>query len=273
MSRWELQQRFRYTYDGPVSWLQQRLVVVPPERHGGQRCERFELRVNGGEAKLEWSRDSFANVVARAHVPAVLDSVEFELNALVEHPAHAPIVLPRSALDDPRYVNATTLTAADNAISELSREIFGRAKSRELAAEAICAAVHDAMPYEKGRTGVHTTAAEAFALGRGVCQDHAHVMLAMCRSAGLPARYVSGHLVGEGATHAWVEVLFPDPVVSEHAVALAFDPCHGKRPDRDYVTVAVGRDYADVAPTSGTYHGPFAGRLVSSNRLVPLEAN
>ena len=67
------------------------------------------------------------------------------------------------------------------------------------------------MRYAHGVTGVKTTAAEAFALRQGVCQDYAHVMLALCRACGLPARYVSGHLLGEGGTHAWVEVLLPDP--------------------------------------------------------------
>ena len=270
VSRWELQQRFRYTYDGPVSRLRQRLVVVPPERHGGQRCSRYELRVNGGEGQMEFSRDSFANIVARAHVPSVTDSIEFELLAHIEHQEPAAIVLPWSALQDPRYLGQTALTAADEQIREVAREIFARAKNSEHAAEEICGRVHEAMAYKKGRTSVSTTAAEAFALGCGVCQDHAHVMLAMCRSSGLAARYVSGHLVGDGATHAWVEVILPDAIATGRALAVAFDPCHGRRTDAHYVTVAVGRDYADVAPTSGTYLGHFAGRLVSSNRLVPL---
>ncbi len=65
------------------------------------------------------------------------------------------------------------------------------------------------MTYEFGPTSVRTTAAEAWSLGRGVCQDMAHVMIAMCRTQGIPARYVSGHLLGEGASHAWVEARDP----------------------------------------------------------------
>ncbi len=68
------------------------------------------------------------------------------------------------------------------------------------------------LTYEFGVTGVHTTAADAVAGGRGVCQDYADIMLALCRAAGLPARYVSGHLVGEGGSHAWVEVVVTDVV-------------------------------------------------------------
>src|SRR4029453_13301675 len=112
--------------------------------------------------------------------------------------------------------------------------------------------VHATLTYQHGATNVRTTAAEALAAGRGVCQDAAHIMVALCRAAQLPARYVSGHLLGQGGTHAWVEVIVPH---HEAAMAVPFDPSHNRRTDNGYVTVAVGRDYADVAPTSGSYVG------------------
>ena len=77
------------------------------------------------------------------------------------------------------------------------------------------------MAYTHGVTGVRTTAAEAFALRRGVCQDYAHIMLALCRLCDLPARYVSGHLLGEGGTHAWVDVLLPHPTQASAFIARA----------------------------------------------------
>ena len=131
-------------------------------------------------------------------------------------------------------------------------------------AERICRAVHAALPYEYGVTGVRTTAAEALAGGRGVCQDSAHIMIALCHLAGLPVRYVSGHLLGQGGTHAWVEVIVPH---GHAATAVAFDPCHGRRTTNAYVTVAVGRDYADVAPTSGSYIGAPGGRLTGVRQV------
>ena len=89
------------------------------------------------------------------------------------------------------------------------------------------------------------------------------------RNGAIPARYVSGHLVGEGGTHAWVEVLLPAP---GHAVEiLAWDP--DDRPaDLRYITVAVGRDYRDVAPVSGTYCGPHAGSLSAARRVSVADA-
>ena len=92
------------------------------------------------------------------------------------------------------------------------------------------------------------------ALGRGVCQDFAHVLLAACRSVGIAARYVSGYLhdptlTGDNAaSHAWVDVW-------DEAGWSALDPTHGREQTEAYVRVAVGRDYADVPPTHGVYKG------------------
>ncbi len=119
------------------------------------------------------------------------------------------------------------------------------------------------MTYEHGVTGVRMTAAEAFTWRWG-CQDYAHVMFALCCLCELPARYVSGHLLG--GTHAWVEVLVPDPERASRYLARAFDPTHGREPGLNYVTVAIGRDYGDVAPTSGTYVAPYAGHLSARKR-------
>ena len=136
-------------------------------------------------------------------------------------------------------------------------------------AERVCQAVSRAITYADGVTGVTTTAAEALAAGRGVCQDYAHVMLALCHVLRLPARYVSGHLLGQGGTHAWVEVI---AARGDHAEAVALDPCNGRRTDGGYVTIATGRDYADVAPTSGSYCGTSIGRLTTGRRVGVLAA-
>ena len=122
-------------------------------------------------------------------------------------------------------------------------------------------------------TGVRTTASHALALGKGVCQDYAHIMLAICRLCGIPARYVSGHLLGEGGTHAWVEVLLPDSAAPGGAVAVPMDPTHNRRCGPTYITIAVGREYRDVAPTSGSFRAPYCGELTAFKRagLVALE--
>ncbi|MBV1856626.1 transglutaminase family protein [Catellatospora sp. NEAU-YM18] len=97
-----------------------------------------------------------------------------------------------------------------------------------------------------------------------MCQDYAHIMITLCRLVGLPARYVSGHLLGQGGRLAWVEVIAAQDGA---ATALALDPCHGRRTHSGYVTVAVGRDNTDVAPTSGSYIGAPSGRLTGDRRV------
>ena len=95
-------------------------------------------------------------------------------------------------------------------------------------------------------------------------------MLAACRLVGLPARYVSGHLVGEGGSHAWVEVLHPRPRRQGTWRAEDWDPTHNRRTNTDYLVVAVGRDYADVAPLSGTYKGRDASNTLAVKKRSDL---
>ena len=201
-------------------------------------------------------------------LPVVHDTVEFTLAAVVERRGpYADALLPPSAAADPRWLRPTRLSTPDAAALGLTAGLRGRPALE--AGDELCARVHAAMPYEHGVTSTSTTAAEALAAGRGVCQDHAHVMLAACRTLGLPSRYVSGHLFGEGGTHAWVEVLVADRAATR---AVALDPCNGCRADARYLTVATGRDYADVAPTSGTYSGSARGRLTASKTVGVAEA-
>jgi transglutaminase-like putative cysteine protease len=258
-----LHQCFRYTYDAPVLDLNHRLVVVPPRRHGDQRRRLHSITISSADARTTHRRDSAGNMVTRSRVPLVPDLVEFVIEAVVERVGPgSDVLLPAAALTDPRLLRPTRLTSADPTIRELAATMAGQ--DRLATAERICAYVHEAISYAHGVTSVATTAAEALAGGRGVCQDAAHVMIALCRATGLPARYVSGHLLGEGGTHAWVEVIVAD---AAGARAVAFDPSNGRRAGRNYLTVATGRDYTDVAPTSGTYLGTARGTLTATKRV------
>jgi transglutaminase-like putative cysteine protease len=265
-----IEQSFRYDYDAPVTSLRQRLVVIPPARHGGQYRRAHQLLVRGARARRYLCRDADGNAVAWMRSEHVAHSVEFRLAAVVERVRDdGPAQLPADALRHPRLLRPTRLTAADGRLRALAGRLTGQGGSPEETAERICAAVHGAIIYEDGVTSVRTTAAEALAFGRGVCQDFAHVMLALCHLTGLPARYVSGHLLGQGGTHAWVEVILPR---AQSAVAVAFDPCNGRRAGSGYITVATGRDYLDVAPTSGSYFGVANGHLTVGRRVGILAA-
>jgi transglutaminase-like putative cysteine protease len=96
-------------------------------------------------------------------------------------------------------------------------------------------------------------------------------MIALCRLCDLPARYVSGHLLGEGAMHAWVEVLLQSDQHPGEGIAWPYDPTHDRPPSLSYLTVAVGRDYNDVSPTRGCFRADAGGSL-SSHECVSLTA-
>jgi len=200
----------------------------------------------------------------------VPEAIEFRLAAVLERVRDdGPAVLPAAALHSPRLLRPTRLTVPDDRLRAMAAALAALSGDSEEAAERVCKAIFAAMTYENGATTVSTTAAAALALGRGVCQDYSHVMLALCHVLRLPARYVSGHLLGQGGTHAWTEVIVPRDGQAE---AVAFDPCHGRRTDGGYVTVATGRDYADVAPASGSYVGASTGRLTAARRVGVLSA-
>jgi len=127
--------------------------------------------------------------------------------------------------------------------------------------------------YQYGVTGYTTPAAMALHFQKGVCQDFAHILLAVLRLSNIPCRYVSGHMLGEGAPHAWVEALIADPNSPGEVEVIAYDPTHHRRARMDYITVATGRDFADVTPTSGTYGGPALGRLAYTKQAEIVEIN
>jgi len=266
-----LRQQFRYDYDGPAYDLEQRLVAIPPARHGAMRRRLHSVDVSAPGARTTSRRDRHGNLVVRVRLDIVPESVVFTVSAVVER--GGPVTdarVPASALTDPRHLRPTRLTAADPALRALAAELRAAAADDLDFADRCCATVRESVAYEFGRTSVSTTAAQAYALGRGVCQDQAHVMLALCRAAGVPARYVSGHLLGEGGSHAWVEVIVPDGTAAR---AVAMDPCNGCRAGGRHIPVAVGRDYRDVPPTSGTYSGAAGGRLTSSKHAGVTSAH
>src|ERR1044071_4233153 len=125
--------------------------------------------------------------------------------------------------------------------------------------------VHQYLSYQSNSTSVHTHMREVLAARQGVCQDYAHVLLGLCRSLQIPALYVSGYLATEiaSATHAWMEVFVPG------AGWQALDPTHNRQPDETYVKIAVGRDYADVAPVKGIYKGTTERTMKVEVRIEP----
>src|SRR5439155_9370408 len=145
------------------------------------------------------------------------------------------------------FTCATRLTEADAAIRELADSVPTLASSSNLI--ALSEQILQRVKYNPGITEVTSTAAQALELGNGVCQDHAHLMLACCRARGVPARYVSGYIepgdVPHAASHAWVDVWVGDAWVS-------VDVTHAAFASGGYCRLAVARDYATAAPVRGS---------------------
>ncbi|MDQ3701916.1 MAG: transglutaminase family protein, partial [Chloroflexota bacterium] len=160
----------------------------------------------------------------------------------------------------------TALTAANERLRGVAAAITAQATSSGQRAEQAADWAAGAIAYRVGVTGVQTPAAMALHFGQGVCQDYAHILLCILRLMGIPARYVSGHLLGEGVPHAWVECFLASPGADGGGEIVAYDPTHRRRAGLNYISVAVGRDFADVSPTSGSFTGSATGRLSASKR-------
>lgn len=264
-------QQFRYEYPEPIRDLHHRLVVIPPERFGDQRRLRHRLSVALDSAEVESGRDRFGNVVVDVFAPRVSSAIKFAVKVSVERRAAEPNRLPDGWLAEGYLLEPSRLTVPDERLRRVADDLAASAPWGLELAGRINEWVHESLRYGIGVTGVRTTAAEALAQGVGVCQDYAHVMLAICRASGLPSRYVSGHLLGQGGTHAWVEVVLPTNDGTGDAIAWPFDPTQAGRGGLGYVTIAVGGDYSDVAPTSGTYRSSLMGRLVTRKRVTLTE--
>lgn len=253
-------QHLRYEYPGAIDDLHQRLMLLPPVQHGDQRLVTHKLEISVPGARTTWKTDVHGNRFADISVHHVEQAIDFTAWIVIEREAsHGPIRL--SHAPGAAFRHPSPLTQPDDALRAVAATLRAETTGDCALAARINAYVYAHFTYAHGVTGVRTTAAEAFALGRGVCQDYAHVMLALCRECGLPARYVSGHLLGEGGTHAWVEVLLRDPDAGGAWTAVPFDPTHGRVPGLNYLAIAIGRDYRDVAPTSGSYRAPYTGHL------------
>lgn len=261
-----IHQQLRYEYPGAVRDLHQRLVIVPPERYGGQRLVTHKLEISQPDVAQDDITDRFGNRILSLHAAHVAHTITFTAWIVVEREADAaPVAITEGAYRDRAFRQPSPLTVPDDALLAAAEEWRASGLTGLALARRINAWVYGQMRYAHGVTGVKTNAAEAFALRQGVCQDYAHVMIAICRACALPARYVSGHLLGEGGTHAWMEVLLPGGRAGSY-VAHPFDPTHGIEPGLNYIAIAVGRDYGDVAPTSGSFRAPYGGQLSTSKR-------
>lgn len=188
--------------------------------------------------------DGFGNRIIVGYCPEAHESFNFYATGLA-------MVEPQDAGPTPAhpmYLPATALTMPDDALRALAAQESVEDGDVWGAVQRLSTRVYESFEYVPGATDTTTTAAEAFAKGQGVCQDYAHVLIALCRIKGIPARYVTGLMVGEGATHAWVEA-------HDGERWRGIDPTHNRVVDDRYMLFATGRDFEDCPIERGVFRG------------------
>lgn len=148
----------------------------------------------------------------------------------------------------PMYRYPTKLTASEAPVLAFLEKNQTPEGTAEEKARMLMQELYSQFVYQPGKTTIYTTAGEALAGGCGVCQDYAHILISLCRSCGIPARYVAGMMIGEGATHAWVEI-------HDGEKWIGLDPTHNRPADDGYIKLSHGRDYQDCILDRGVFRG------------------
>jgi len=277
-----------YRYSQLV-WQSMMEVRMHPRSEGNQRCFVFQLSVNP-RARIFGYRDYYGNqvhhfdlpsrhgqltIISDALVnidaqPSVPDFMEYEkwaeLEEIVEKEDHWDMLMP------------SHFARSSPELEELASEIGANERKRRSPLaflQDISSGIYHSFSYVKKSTAVNSPIEVALRSRRGVCQDFAHIMIAIVRNARIPCRYVSGYLyhstdtehpLAEGATHAWVEALLPG------IGWLGFDPTMNRLAGEKHIRTAIGRDYADVPPTMGVMKGKADTQLKVRVRVTPSQA-
>ena len=242
----------RYSYDAPARSVVQSHRLTP-SAFAGQKVIDWEVTVDGGTRGAR-HRDGAGDLVQGWTIAGPVTDVTVHVRGTVETEDLAGVLRGhRETVAPDCYLRETLPTRIDVALATLAARASG--PDTLSLAHALSSAISDAIAYRPGVTHAHTTAAEALALGEGVCQDHAHALIAVARHRGIPARYVSGYLFAaqdgtpHEAAHAWAEV---------HVRGLGwvgFDPANRCCPDARYIRLGSGFDAQDAAPIRGIARG------------------
>lgn len=265
--------RFRYSQPISESVME---VHMQPRTEGNQRCLRFNLYTNP-QAKTQYYPDYQKNIVHFFDIPFRHMQLILRAESLVEllpHPAQ-PESLPLdswSAIDAMitehehwDMLRPSERTEPTERLAVFAREIDSRRRDDPLTVlRQLNTAIYEAFDYMPQSTDVDSPMDEALEKRRGVCQDLAHIMIALVRGLGIPCRYVSGYLYYRhdnpdrstpDQSHAWVEALLPP------LGWVGFDPTNNILAGERHIRVAIGRDYTDVPPTKGVFKGAAESEL------------
>lgn len=277
--------RFRYSAPVRESVME---IRMQPRSEGPQMLRSFQIATNP-RSQLYAYTDHFGNAVYHFNVLKAHEELRIEAQAVIEIARFVPLPEALDTLEWERF-NTYNLSHDHFDLLEPSRfagpspalAIFLAEKELEkpqgdplTALRRLNSVLNGAFEYESGITQADSPIDHALEERRGVCQDFAHIMIAIARQWGIPARYVSGYLYHKpktkdrsnpDATHAWIECYLPS------IGWVGFDPTNNVLADERHIRVAVGRDYADVPPTRGTFKGVAESELAIAVSVEPTQA-
>lgn len=250
-----------YRYDAPVRASTQYLRLTPRD---SARQKVIEWKVDAPATPVR-TFDGFGNVLHVLTIDKPVTEIRIRATGVVETRAGVDEGADPVPLSPLVFTRVSPLTRVDERLAAFADGYRRRAGSPSGLAE-LASAILKKMPFKPGDTSVSSSAAEAFGLGSGVCQDHAHVFISCCRHLGVPARYVSGYVFSPGhaethvASHAWAEAWVVDRWRS-------FDIANNRPAGEDHIRIAIGADYFDACPIRGVRTGGGA-EAMSAAALV-----
>ena len=282
---YDIEHTTRYNYSSPVIGCVMSLCLEP-RQDAGQRLLRFEIHTDP-PAPVNAEADSFGNTKHVLNIHREHGALAITTRATVEQtpPAPLPESLPASAWDEIvgwrssfalwDFIQPSVLTQPSTALGSLTSRLGIEPADDPLrAVQRLSNLLYRNFDYVPGSTSAVSPVDQVLESGRGVCQDYAHAMIAIARSWGVPTRYVSGYLhladlsgdnapIPQTASHAWVECLLPG------LGWVGLDATNDSLAGLGHIRLAVGRDYRDVAPTSGIFRGGGESQIDVEVRVRP----
>jgi transglutaminase-like putative cysteine protease len=289
---YDIKLKIAYDYDVPASGARHMVRVLPMTIPGRQRLIAGNVSIVPAPEERVDLVDFFGNAVTSVYFRSAHSHSEVNMQARVQVDAQAPgLGLFCRADEIAAELQAVTSIGPDSphhfvgespklrdipTIAAYARSFYKPELTVDEIARAICADIFKTLKYDPNATDVDTSAAEAFELKAGVCQDFTHIMTSALRSLGIPAGYVSGYLrtspppgkerlEGADAMHAWVRVW-----AGRDAGWLEFDPTNNIPAGQDHIVVGYGRDYSDVAPIIGVLRSYGGHNNIQSVDVVPV---
>ncbi|MHA3977483.1 transglutaminase family protein [Halovulum sp. GXIMD14794] len=293
--RYDVKLSIAYDYGAPSDHARTLVRLLPCDLPGRQVVSARQLTVDPLPGERHDSTDFFGNLMTALAFHAPIDRIELLLTAKAERlaPAASLDLSPGlaglgaeiaqhrglGAAAPHHFLPASVRVPQDAAIAEFARAVSAPGMTAMQIVQAVGVALHGEMSFDAEATDVHTPISDAFANRHGVCQDFSHIMIAALRALGVPAGYVSGflrtlpppgqpRLAGADAMHAWVTAW-----CGSETGWIEYDPTNACLVGQDHISVAYGRDYADVAPvkgvlrTSGVQHSQHSVDIVPEGEM------